>query len=202
VEESGPFEFVVVTADHGEEFVEHGGWRHGPTVYPEVSRVPLLIRGAGVAPGEFARPLTLLDLRRFLADAMDGKTHEWPTTSMVEVVSFVHAAPRFAWAHDNGEVILFARDLAPPAVADPIGDWLRAHHPALDFLDAGGSRRAAVESEAADAAMLLAARFAGLAPGTWLWVPRAVERLRVGSGARRLGSRRACSKWSPRSLSR
>jgi len=35
---------VVVTADHGEEFFEHGGWRHGLTLYDEVLRVPLILR--------------------------------------------------------------------------------------------------------------------------------------------------------------
>lgn len=33
---------VVVTADHGEEFGEHGGFTHGRTLYEEVLRVPFL----------------------------------------------------------------------------------------------------------------------------------------------------------------
>jgi hypothetical protein len=148
-------------------------------VYPEVSRVPLLVRGSGVEMGEIARPVTLVDLRRSLADVADGKALEWPSGSIAEVVSFVHAAPRFAWAHEDGEAVLFARDLAPPEDADRIGEWLRAHHAALDFVDDDGSRRAAADDEAADTAMLLAARFHGLAAGSWLWVPKGVERLRV-----------------------
>jgi len=35
---------VIVTADHGEEFLEHGGAGHGHTLYNEVSHVPLLAR--------------------------------------------------------------------------------------------------------------------------------------------------------------
>jgi arylsulfatase A-like enzyme len=38
---------VVFTGDHGEEFYEHGGWFHGPTVYEEVLRVPLIVRFPG-----------------------------------------------------------------------------------------------------------------------------------------------------------
>ncbi len=38
----------VVTADHGEEFGEHGGWGHAHTLHPEVMRVPLVVSGAGV----------------------------------------------------------------------------------------------------------------------------------------------------------
>jgi len=36
-------EVVVVTADHGEEFGDHGGWEHGHTVYWEQVRVPLIV---------------------------------------------------------------------------------------------------------------------------------------------------------------
>ncbi|MCB9662841.1 MAG: sulfatase [Alphaproteobacteria bacterium] len=41
---------VVLTADHGEEFGEHGGWRHGTTLYDEVLHVPLLLRLPGRLP--------------------------------------------------------------------------------------------------------------------------------------------------------
>lgn len=33
---------IILTADHGEEFFEHGGIRHGMTLYNEVLRVPLI----------------------------------------------------------------------------------------------------------------------------------------------------------------
>ncbi|MGD0679605.1 MAG: sulfatase-like hydrolase/transferase [Polyangiaceae bacterium] len=39
---------VIITADHGEEFGEHGGRYHGTTVYEEQVRVPLVISGPGV----------------------------------------------------------------------------------------------------------------------------------------------------------
>ncbi len=35
---------IVVTADHGEEFFEHGGFWHGTTLYDEQVRVPLLLK--------------------------------------------------------------------------------------------------------------------------------------------------------------
>ena len=41
---------VLVTADHGEEYFEHGNWGHGQSVYNELIRVPLVLRlpdGAG-----------------------------------------------------------------------------------------------------------------------------------------------------------
>jgi arylsulfatase A-like enzyme/HEAT repeat protein len=42
---------VIVTADHGEEFGEHGGRYHGTTVYEEQVRVPIIVSGPGVRAG-------------------------------------------------------------------------------------------------------------------------------------------------------
>ncbi|HJS58462.1 MAG TPA: sulfatase [Vicinamibacteria bacterium] len=41
---------AIVTADHGEEFRDHGGWGHARTLFAEVLNVPLLV----YAPGRFA----------------------------------------------------------------------------------------------------------------------------------------------------
>src|SRR5262249_6323446 len=41
---------VVVTADHGEEFQEHGRLKHGTSLYDETLHVPLVITGPGIAP--------------------------------------------------------------------------------------------------------------------------------------------------------
>jgi arylsulfatase A-like enzyme len=41
---------VVVTADHGEEFWEHGNPGHGHTLYNELTRVPLLIGPSPLVP--------------------------------------------------------------------------------------------------------------------------------------------------------
>jgi arylsulfatase A-like enzyme len=35
---------IVMTADHGEEFQDHGGWWHGTTLYEEGIHVPLVIK--------------------------------------------------------------------------------------------------------------------------------------------------------------
>lgn len=47
-----PGAVVIVTADHGEEFGEHGGHYHGTTVYEEQVRVPIVVVGPGVRRGE------------------------------------------------------------------------------------------------------------------------------------------------------
>jgi hypothetical protein len=38
-----PNTLVIISSDHGEEFFEHGGTRHGKTLYDEVCKVPLVI---------------------------------------------------------------------------------------------------------------------------------------------------------------
>lgn len=44
---SGQPPLVVLTADHGEEFQDHGGYRHGTTLFDEQVRVPLLFSAPG-----------------------------------------------------------------------------------------------------------------------------------------------------------
>lgn len=39
---------VLVTSDHGEEFLEHGYVEHGRTLYQEITRVPMIVSGPGV----------------------------------------------------------------------------------------------------------------------------------------------------------
>ena len=54
---------VVVTADHGEEFLEHGFVDHAWTVYQEVLRVPLIFHWPRcIAPGRVDTPVSLVDL--------------------------------------------------------------------------------------------------------------------------------------------
>jgi arylsulfatase len=38
---------IIVTADHGEAFLEHGFWEHGQTLYQEMVHVPLLVKWPG-----------------------------------------------------------------------------------------------------------------------------------------------------------
>ena len=56
---------IVITADHGEEFWDHGGFEHGHTMYDELLHVPLLVRlprgaHAGERVSEQARLMDLL----------------------------------------------------------------------------------------------------------------------------------------------
>ena len=61
---------VAVTADHGEEFGDHGTFSHPNTFYDEVMHVPLVFDGLGAA-GEVDDVVGLLDLAPTLADSAD-----------------------------------------------------------------------------------------------------------------------------------
>ena len=53
---------VVVTADHGEEFLDHGGWEHGSNLHDELIRVPLMIQAPETEPALVDAQLQLIDL--------------------------------------------------------------------------------------------------------------------------------------------
>ena len=53
---------VVVVGDHGEEFLDHGGFLHGHTVFEELVHIPLVFRGPGVVPGRADEPVSHVDI--------------------------------------------------------------------------------------------------------------------------------------------
>ena len=53
---------VVLTSDHGEELFDHDGFEHGHTVYNELLRVPMVVRGPGIRPARHGMPVSLLDV--------------------------------------------------------------------------------------------------------------------------------------------
>ncbi len=67
-----PNSVVILTADHGEEFGEHGGHYHGTSVYEEQIRVPLIISAPGsLHARRIAEPVQSIDLLPTLLSALD-----------------------------------------------------------------------------------------------------------------------------------
>lgn len=62
LDELHPGALVVVTSDHGEEFMEHGDLGHAKTLYDEVVRVPLLVRYPDGLAGVEPRTVGLVDV--------------------------------------------------------------------------------------------------------------------------------------------
>src|SRR5207253_145373 len=66
-----PSTVVVLAADHGEEFDEHGGRYHGSSLFEEQVHVPLLIRVPGVPAREIAEPVELIDIAPTVLNLLD-----------------------------------------------------------------------------------------------------------------------------------
>jgi arylsulfatase A-like enzyme len=67
---------VVLTSDHGQEFMEHGGYTYGHSLYDEVLHVPLIMAGPGIAAlgSIIDTPVALLDLMPTLIETAGAST--------------------------------------------------------------------------------------------------------------------------------
>jgi arylsulfatase A-like enzyme len=76
---------IVYTADHGEEFQEHGGSAHGSSVYEEQLRIPLVVRYPQGEDGGARRPdpVSLADLTPTIAELVGlPASPEWIGSSL------------------------------------------------------------------------------------------------------------------------
>ena len=76
---------VIVTADHGEEFGEHGVFDHGNSLYRPAVHVPLLIVAPGHAPAgtRVGAAVTLRDIAHTLAELVTpGESNPFPGMSL------------------------------------------------------------------------------------------------------------------------
>jgi len=75
---------LVITADHGEEFCEHGTLGHGHSLYVEATRVPLILwRPDSLVPSQLNRPVSLVDLPKTLLSLV-GCAAPFPGHDLIE----------------------------------------------------------------------------------------------------------------------
>jgi arylsulfatase A-like enzyme len=65
---------LIVTADHGEAFGEHGSTEHTKTLYEELVRVPLFVWAPGVVARAVETPVGLVDLAPTILDVFGVDT--------------------------------------------------------------------------------------------------------------------------------
>ncbi len=72
LQESGELDdtLVLVTGDHGEEFLECGYWGHTSNFSPQQTEVPFIIRGPGIEAGSERRPTSHLDVPATLLELL------------------------------------------------------------------------------------------------------------------------------------
>lgn len=66
-----PGAIVMVAADHGEEFGEHGGRYHGTTLFEEQVHVPFIVAGPGLIPHTVSGPSQLIDIPATILALLD-----------------------------------------------------------------------------------------------------------------------------------
>jgi len=66
-----PDTIIALTADHGEEFGEHGAHYHGNALYDQQVRVPLIISVPGLKGQRIAGPVQVIDLPSTLLSVVD-----------------------------------------------------------------------------------------------------------------------------------
>ncbi len=99
---------LVITADHGEEFWDYGGYEHGHTTRTAVTRVPLLVKIPGAKAGENRSVVGHLDVHALLAGGGD------------ELRSLVTSG-----AHVKGRTAISEGGLYGPAESSVVTDDLR-----------------------------------------------------------------------------
>lgn len=87
---------LVITADHGEEFGEHGFYEHDSSVFLTQVHVPLLIVAPGRAPANHRvrQPVSLVDLPATLLELSTGESGVLPGEALTELWSQEPAARR------------------------------------------------------------------------------------------------------------
>ncbi|MCC6551973.1 MAG: sulfatase-like hydrolase/transferase [Polyangiaceae bacterium] len=71
--------YLIVTSDHGEAFGEHGTREHTKTIYEELLRVPLFVKGPGALPRRIEERVGVIDLGPTILDLFGVET---PSTFM------------------------------------------------------------------------------------------------------------------------
>ena len=66
---------MVIVSDHGEEFWEHGGTEHGPTLYGELNRILMMVHGpsSGITGKRVTHNVSLIDILPTLASLIGVK---------------------------------------------------------------------------------------------------------------------------------
>lgn len=77
---------VILAADHGEEFGEHGAMGHGHNVYRTTVQVPLIIWRPGESPRSVSTPVTLRDVPATVMQ-IAGLASPFPGHSLLEASS-------------------------------------------------------------------------------------------------------------------
>ena len=70
---------LLITSDHGEEFLDHGQYGHLETLYRELTHVVFWLSGPGITPRSIDTPVSLADTHHILLHELDLAPKQPPT---------------------------------------------------------------------------------------------------------------------------
>ena len=105
---------VIVTADHGDAFGEHGYYEHPRYLHDELLHVPMLVGGPGVSGGAHETPVSTLDVVPTLLEGVavgdrsgssdSGDSHDLPGRSLLATAADAGgSADRRVFGQAHGE---------------------------------------------------------------------------------------------------
>lgn len=206
--QAGPEATIVLLADHGEEFGEHGAFRHGPSLHNETIRVPLMIRD-GKGGRAWSHPVSTRGLYDHLTKASGALFRPGPTAVSE---TFAHGPARIAVMTGKFKFTAMARPMRPIPPGDPLERWVADATPAMRFSDPEERDVLPSDPEMADTALAaligqfdrfrrgifllmkgpgpFALEMEGVEPEGWVWGEPADWKT-TGAGAVRIDVRRA-----------
>jgi len=87
---------IVLIADHGEEFQDHGGFGHGKTLYKEVIHVPFVIFAPGISAQRIQSHVSTMDLLPTLAGLLNFPRKDlWMGNNLLPLIEENNKEDRF-----------------------------------------------------------------------------------------------------------
>ena len=124
-ESSGRPIFTIFSADHGENFDEHGSDPHARNLYRIVTHVPKIVDGPGVVPRRVAAPVALSDIYPSILDLAQVEIPE-ETTMISQMPVYFGAEP------DEGRMVFQENSYSRPRRHTRAVVW-GEHHYIMDL---------------------------------------------------------------------
>ncbi len=126
---------IILTADHGEAFGDHGVLTHGHELYEPLVRVPLIVYVPGVAPRRVSIKRSAIDIAPTIVDLVSRENKPAPELRGESLLADIYATAGAALAE---------RDIYLDMPQGPLNDMRRAiitgTTPGMKLIHFGGSR--------------------------------------------------------------
>ena len=79
---------IIIFADHGEQFFEHGNWEHGYSLYEKEVHVPLIVKSRKIKPGRDESLFSLVNMWEIISTITGIKKEKpWKTRKGMVILS-------------------------------------------------------------------------------------------------------------------